>query len=146
MLIYNGLKSDFMADTENDVLETKLYDTIKQKMNRSTGLSELNSWRNSLKEMYITLNDSAIPSDAGVAIEYNKFSLSLNIIRKCYLRCLTPKNLAYTTVLTIRYTLKSFSYELLSLFLGRFTYFRWVHILPHLIIFSHRLLRRLRLR
>ena len=71
MLIYDGLKSDFMADTENDVLETKLYDTIKQKMNRSTGLSELNSWSNSLKEMYITLNDSAIPSDAGVAIEYN---------------------------------------------------------------------------
>ena len=71
MLIYDGLKSDFMADRENDVLETKLYDTIKQKMNRSTGLSELNSWRNSLKEMYITLNDSAIPSDAGVAIEYN---------------------------------------------------------------------------
>ena len=40
-------------------------------MNRSTGLSELNSWRNSLKEMYITLNDSNIPSDGGVAIEYN---------------------------------------------------------------------------
>ena len=71
MLIYNGLKSDFMADTENDILETKLYDAIKNKMNRSTGLSELNSWRNSLKEMYITLNDSNIPSDAGVAIEYN---------------------------------------------------------------------------
>ena len=71
MLIYNGLKSDFMSDTENDVLETKLYDTIKNKMNRSTGLSELNSWRNSLKEMYITLNDSNIPSDVGVAIEYN---------------------------------------------------------------------------
>lgn len=71
MLIYNGLKSDFMSDTENDVLETKLYDAIKNKMNRSTGLSELNSWRNSLKEMYITLNDSNIPSDVGVAIEYN---------------------------------------------------------------------------
>lgn len=71
MLIYNGLKSDFMSDTENDVLETKLYDVIKNKMNRSTGLSELNSWRNSLKEMYITLNDSNIPSDVGVAIEYN---------------------------------------------------------------------------
>ena len=71
MLIYNGLKTDFMADTENDVLETKLYDAIKNKMNRSTGLSELNSWRNSLKEMYITLNDSNIPSDVGVAIEYN---------------------------------------------------------------------------
>lgn len=71
MLIYNGLKADFMVDTENDVLETKLYDAIKSKMNRTTGLSELNSWRNSLKEMYITLNDSNIPSDVGVAIEYN---------------------------------------------------------------------------
>ena len=60
-----------MSDTENDVLEKKLYDAIKNKMNRSTGLSELNSWRNSLKEMYITLNDSNIPSDVGVAIEYN---------------------------------------------------------------------------
>ena len=60
-----------MSDTEHDVLETKLYDAIKNKMNRSTGLSELNSWRNSLKEMYITLNDSNIPSDVGVAIEYN---------------------------------------------------------------------------
>ena len=71
MLIYNGLKADFMVDTENDVLETKLYNAIKNKMNRTTGLSELKSWRNSLREMYITLIDSNIPSDVGVAIEYN---------------------------------------------------------------------------
>ena len=67
MLIYAGTKSDFMIDTENDRLETKLYENIKLKMNRTTGLSELNAWRNSLKEMYITLNDSDIPEDAGVA-------------------------------------------------------------------------------
>ena len=71
MLIYAGTKSDFMMDTENDCLETKLYENIKLKMNRTTGLSELNAWRNSLKEMYIILNDSDIPKDAGVAIEYN---------------------------------------------------------------------------
>ena len=71
MLIYNGIKTDFMSDTENDLLENKLYETIKTKLNRSTGLSELNSWRNSLKEMYIALNDPAIPADVGVAIEYN---------------------------------------------------------------------------
>ena len=71
MLIYAGTKSDFMIDTENDRLETKLYENMKLKMNRTTGLSELNAWRNSLKEMYITLNDSDIPKDAGVAIEYN---------------------------------------------------------------------------
>lgn len=51
MLIYAGTKSDFMIDTENDRLETKLYENIKLKMNRTTGLSELNAWRNSLKEM-----------------------------------------------------------------------------------------------
>ena len=60
MLIYAGTKSDFMIDTENDRLETKLYENIKLKMNRTTGLSELNAWRNSLKEMYITLNLSLI--------------------------------------------------------------------------------------
>ena len=49
MLIYAGTKSDFMIDTENDRLETKLYENIKLKMNRTTGLSELNVWRNSLK-------------------------------------------------------------------------------------------------
>lgn len=71
MLIYAGTKNDFMADTENDRLENKLYDAIKEKMNRSTGMSEINSWRNSLREMYIALNDSEIPPDAGIAIEYN---------------------------------------------------------------------------
>ena len=49
MLIYAGTKSDCMMDTENDCLETKLYENIKLKMNRTTGLSELNVWRNSLK-------------------------------------------------------------------------------------------------
>ncbi len=71
MLIYNGIKEDFMHDTENDLLENKLYETLKTKMNRSTGLSELNSWRNSLREMYIVMNDPDIPKDVGVAIEYN---------------------------------------------------------------------------
>lgn len=80
MLIYAGTKSDFMVDTENDRLETKLYENIKLKMNRTTGLSELNAWRNSLKEMYITLNDSDIPKDAGVAIEYNIPQTSKRII------------------------------------------------------------------
>jgi len=71
MLIYSGTKGDFMSDTENDVLENKLINAIRDRMNRTTGLSEINSWRNSLREMYITLNDAEIPSDSGIAIEYN---------------------------------------------------------------------------
>ena len=49
MLIYAGTKSDFMMDTENDCLETKLYENIRLELNRTTGLSVLNVWRNSLK-------------------------------------------------------------------------------------------------
>ncbi len=40
-------------------------------MYRKTAHNEITSWRNSLREMYITLNDSDIPNDSGVAIEYN---------------------------------------------------------------------------
>lgn len=71
MLIYSGTKQDFMADTVSDRLENKLLESLKEKMHRSTGLSEVNSWRNSLREMYITLDDKEIPADSGVAIEYN---------------------------------------------------------------------------
>lgn len=44
MLIYAGTKSDFMIDTENDRLETKLYENIKLKMNRTTGLISGYGW------------------------------------------------------------------------------------------------------
>ncbi|MBR6961071.1 MAG: DUF2075 domain-containing protein, partial [Clostridiales bacterium] len=36
-----------------------------------TAQSEFRSWVNSLKNMYIIMNDPEIPADAGVAIEYN---------------------------------------------------------------------------
>ena len=85
MLIYAGTKSDFMIDTENDRLETKLYENIKLKMNRTTGLSELNAWRNSLKEMYITLNDSDIPKDSPdfKTGRFSYFRLWIGWKRKC---------------------------------------------------------------
>lgn len=71
MIIYSGTKTNFIDDIDNETLEKKLFDTIKVKMNRTTGAAEINSWRNSLREMYIALNDSEIPSNSGVAIEYN---------------------------------------------------------------------------
>ena len=71
MLIYSGTKDNFMADTENDVLVNKLNDLLKTKMYRSPSDSEENAFKNSLKEMYIVLNDGSIPGDTGVAVEYN---------------------------------------------------------------------------
>lgn len=60
-----------MNDVEDDVIVTKLENVLKEKMRRTTGSAEINSWKNSLKEMYIVLNDDGIPKNAGVAIEYN---------------------------------------------------------------------------
>ena len=71
MLIYAGTKSDFMIDIEHDSLETKLYENIKLKMNRTTDY-ELNALAEFIKRnVYYIENDSDIPEDAGVAIEYN---------------------------------------------------------------------------
>ena len=40
-------------------------------MNRHTARNEFRAWENSLEYMYKVLNDNEIPSDAGIAIEYN---------------------------------------------------------------------------
>lgn len=61
MLIYNGLKTDFMADTEKDVLETKFYDATKNMgwlvhvrpalSNSYKGYYQLNSMKLKVSEM-----------------------------------------------------------------------------------------------
>lgn len=47
-----------MRDEDNEELEAKLLKSLKEKMHRSTPESEYNSWRSSLREMYMMLNDS----------------------------------------------------------------------------------------
>lgn len=48
-----------------------IFDTFKAVTGRSTQRSEIDSWTNSLRYMHDVLEDSAIPADAGVAIEYH---------------------------------------------------------------------------
>lgn len=71
MLVYEGLKSDFLLSVENDTIATEIENTILEKMGRHTGKSEFDSWMNSMEYMYKVLNDNMIPENAGVAIEYN---------------------------------------------------------------------------
>lgn len=40
-------------------------------MHRHTAKNEFRAWENSMEYMYKVLNDQDIPSDAGIAIEYN---------------------------------------------------------------------------
>lgn len=71
MIIYSGNKRDFMDEVLNDTIAYSIRDSIFEKMHRRTGVAEFKSWTNSLEYMYKVLNDQDIPSNAGVAIEYN---------------------------------------------------------------------------
>lgn len=71
MIIYDGIKSDFIRSVESDSIAIEIETNILNKMGRHTPKSEFRSWENSLTYMYKVLNDKNIPNDAGIAIEYN---------------------------------------------------------------------------
>ena len=71
MIVYDGVKTDFLASCENDSIAMEIEENILAKLGRHTPKSEFRSWENSLNYMYKVLNDDGIPADAGIAIEYN---------------------------------------------------------------------------
>ena len=71
MIIYEGCKSDFLSAVDNDSIALEIENNILQKMHRTTAKNEFRSWENSLMYMYKVMNDTDIPNDTGVAIEYN---------------------------------------------------------------------------
>lgn len=69
MLAYVGTKADFLKDAP--VIEDKIREAVKSKLNFSVGDSEYQSWRNSLgNAMSHVMLSPTIPEDAGIAIEY----------------------------------------------------------------------------
>ncbi|MES2981137.1 MAG: DNA/RNA helicase domain-containing protein [Verrucomicrobiota bacterium] len=71
MIVYLETKTKFQEDIISNRIEEKVHDALKGATGKSVGKSELASWKNSLKEMSIVLGDEGIPSDTGVAIEFN---------------------------------------------------------------------------
>ena len=71
MLVYDGLKSDFLQSVEQDTIAQEIEKSIYEKMHRRTARNEFRAWENSMEYMYKVLNDQEIPMDAGIAIEYN---------------------------------------------------------------------------
>ena len=71
MIVYDGLKTDFLKSVEEDRIAIQIEENILSKMGRHTAKPEFRSWENSLAYMYKVLNDKEIPEDAGIAIEYN---------------------------------------------------------------------------
>jgi len=71
MIVYSATKDQFQNDVMSNDIENIIYATYKEITGHSTGRSEIDSWRNSLQFMDRVISDEAIPSDAGVAIEYH---------------------------------------------------------------------------
>src|SRR5688500_11898856 len=70
MIVYQATKADFTNDVLDDKIELKIHEYFQKKLNHSTSRQEIASWRNSMEYMYKVLNDTSIPDDCGVAIEY----------------------------------------------------------------------------
>ncbi|MBR0113261.1 MAG: DUF2075 domain-containing protein [Clostridia bacterium] len=71
MIIYSGTKQNFIDDVVNDRIAGQIEKLIYEKMGKRTLSNEFKSWDNSLQYMEKVLNDSEIPDDVGIAIEYN---------------------------------------------------------------------------
>ena len=71
MIVYSATKSQFQNDVMTNDIGNIILETYKNITGRSTGNSEISSWTNSLQYMDRVLNDTEIPSDAGIAIEYH---------------------------------------------------------------------------
>ncbi len=71
MIVYSSIKSEFRQDVRDNKIEEKILEAYKRNLGRSTSKSEIDSWKNSMMYMSNVLEDSEIPDDTGVAIEYN---------------------------------------------------------------------------
>ena len=71
MIVYDGIKTEFLDGVLNNTIAEEVEKKIQEKLGRNTGKAEFNSWKNSLIRMHLVLNDSSIPDNAGIAIEYN---------------------------------------------------------------------------
>ena len=71
MIVYDGLKSEFLKECFNETIAESVRSSVLAKMGRHTPESEYRAWVNSLNYMYKVLTDPEIPDDSGIAIEYN---------------------------------------------------------------------------
>lgn len=78
MLVYTGVKEDFMADVDLDLIAEKIQEKY-QPFFGTAHKAEVNSWKNSMQYMYKVLNDDEIPSNSGIAIEFNIPSTSKRV-------------------------------------------------------------------
>ena len=71
MLVYQGVKTDFINDVDLNQIARKIKDKYYEFFKRNVGQAEMRSWQNSMQYMRGVLSDNEIPNNAGIAIEFN---------------------------------------------------------------------------
>lgn len=70
MIVYQSSKAKFLENVLTNNIENIILGEFKVKLGRSTSSREVASWKSSLMYMHNVLLDEEIPSEAGIAIEY----------------------------------------------------------------------------
>lgn len=68
MIVYQKIKSSFIADVHGHDIEEIIADAYVQKTGHYAPNAEVRAWRESLTQMAKVLNHEDIPNDAGVGI------------------------------------------------------------------------------
>ena len=69
MIVYEATKGEFVDSVFSGSITDEIYEVYKEKIGKSNE-SQIRSWENSMQYMYRILEDSEIPNDCGVAIEF----------------------------------------------------------------------------
>lgn len=70
MIVYSGTKQKFLDDVFSNQIENIILSSVKSRLNKGASPSEIKSWASSLSYMDRIMREPDIPSDCGVAIEY----------------------------------------------------------------------------
>ena len=70
MIVYSATKNKFISDVTKFNIDDIILKQFERRLGRSTGKSEIESWRDSLMYMCNILSDEEIPSDAGILVEF----------------------------------------------------------------------------
>ena len=94
MILYSSKVNDFINDINNNKISYILENMKQKELYKGTTSSEKQSWENSLKYMSETLQQTSIPKDCTVVLEYNLPMTSSRIdFMLCGYNCENKKNI-----------------------------------------------------
>lgn len=70
MIVYSESKAQFHEDTRNGSIDSKITSDFVRALGRKPAQGEISAWRNSLLQMHVLLEQTSLPGNCGVAIEY----------------------------------------------------------------------------